>query len=1358
MWSARSWLTVIVAVALFAAACASGDGDSVSSPDGTPPAPSTQPEPPTDDAPSGEPELPETPADDPPPEETAEPADSQAGGIEDPTDPDDSAQADEPLEPEPDPTALEVLQQEVVSSQGGVVAGGGVEVRVAPGAVGEPVDVEIRAPLGEFGNELGGEVVGIEHAGLLAAPVVVSWDVSALSDEQQQYLLLVRWDEDLGGWVPGDAEYEVSGGVLTAEIQQWSFWTWIANTSQSIQELFGRRIDAPKCSGGALHNWVTEATDTDDDVRAASIRMCYENGPDESIRVRLGNNRVFSQYVRIRGASGLWDAELVDLDLSLPGLAHEAAHYLLTVEGDEATVFLPPLRYVDVVVQRPTRAGPHRIFFRNQVTSATIVSDGVFYLAGLVENFSLAGKESPLLQALFEVMFVCGAPQLVAIVQDVSIKQAIDVAVDVLKSCVPKITDSKSALGRLFRQKIAERTTDAFADQIDAVSSKLSSALRWLELVKAVGYLADLKVEEITGSLRWRIEGSGKVRPLGDWTATCSDAAADSNRLFRHLVFREPFTRSGEVRAEENLHRFEEWEPYAERAVAPLARCDDGHIVAVADDVMTWFGGTETPAAAIVRDLLRAFVPPDPTGGYTAVTAGGTHSCGLHGDGAIACWGNNDHRQLHEPDGTYIAVAAGEAHTCGLRTNQTIACWGLNNDGQTDAPAGRYTAIAAGSSHSCGLRTNQIIACWGNNDYTQSDTRAARSIAVAPGGVHTCRLRTDQTISCWGVENDGRLDAPAGKYTAITAGFAHSCALRTDQTIACWGGNDLRRTDAPGGRYTVVSVGEWHSCAVRTDHTVACWGGLFSPTTDVPEGKYIDVSAGLRHTCGVRTDQTITCWGDNDHGQTEPPSHATTPARIAISAGASHSCAITTGGDATCWGDNDDGQTDAPPGRYTAISAGTSHTCALRPDQTITCWGDNFNGRTDAPPGRYIAISAGTLHSCAITTRGEAVCWGDNQYGQTSPTPGRYTAISAGALHSCAITTRGEAVCWGSDEHGQITDTPSGSFTAISAGSRHSCAITTRGAPICWGWNHYGQADAPSSFTGTFIAATTGDGFSCALWSVGSATCWGRNDLGQTDVPTGEFTAISSGALHTCAIAADQAIQCWGYNKAGRASPPNTISNESLRETRGGPPDGGDVGDVILTVGANAQGLAGCTTVHCRHLTINLPDAPDGVYTIECWSSRDPTEPWYTGTWTWPTSPLWTEGGCWYGTPGDQVWVTINGTQSNTITWPTTTQPPPEPPPEPQPTPPAGAATISAVSAGWLHSCGLRSDGTITCWGWNGYGRAEAPGGVYSAVTAGWDHSCGLRSDGTITCWGDNEYGQAEAPGGVYSEPAVTAL
>ncbi|MYI57770.1 MAG: hypothetical protein F4098_03760, partial [Acidimicrobiaceae bacterium] len=43
-------------------------------------------------------------------------------------------------------------------------------------------------------------------------------------------------------------------------------------------------------------------------------------------------------------------------------------------------------------------------------------------------------------------------------------------------------------------------------------------------------------------------------------------------------------------------------------------------------------------------------------------------------------------------------------------------------------------------------------------------------------------------------------------------------------------------------------------------------------------------------------------------------------------------------------------------------------------------------------------------------------------------------------------------------------------------------------------------------------------------------------------------------------------------------------------------------------------------------------------------------------------------------------------------------------------------------------------------------GRADAPVGAFKAVSAGGTHSCGLRTDNTITCWGGNRYGQSNAP------------
>ena len=79
------------------------------------------------------------------------------------------------------------------------------------------------------------------------------------------------------------------------------------------------------------------------------------------------------------------------------------------------------------------------------------------------------------------------------------------------------------------------------------------------------------------------------------------------------------------------------------------------------------------------------------------------------------------------------------------------------------------------------------------------------------------------------------------------------------------------------------------------------------------------------------------------------------------------------------------------------------------------------------------------------------------------------------------------------------------------------------------------------------------------------------------------------------------------------------------------------------------------------------------------------------------------------------------------------------------------AEGFSAVTAGgWFHSCGLRTDGTITCWYSLDDKPAEAPDGQFSAVSAGDRHSCGVRTDGTVTCWGDNRRGQTDAPHGQF--------
>ena len=97
-------------------------------------------------------------------------------------------------------------------------------------------------------------------------------------------------------------------------------------------------------------------------------------------------------------------------------------------------------------------------------------------------------------------------------------------------------------------------------------------------------------------------------------------------------------------------------------------------------------------------------------------------------------------------------------------------------------------------------------------------------------------------------------------------------------------------------------------------------------------------------------------------------------------------------------------------------------------------------------------------------------------------------------------------------------------------------------------------------------------------------------------------------------------------------------------------------------------------------------------------------------------------------------------------TTPNTTAPPPTP-----------TAASNAVTAGGNHTCGLKTDATITCWGNNEHGQTDAPSGTFNAVTAGWNHTCGLKTDATITCWGGNDPGKAPTRPAEPSTPSPPA-
>lgn len=97
----------------------------------------------------------------------------------------------------------------------------------------------------------------------------------------------------------------------------------------------------------------------------------------------------------------------------------------------------------------------------------------------------------------------------------------------------------------------------------------------------------------------------------------------------------------------------------------------------------------------------------------------------------------------------------------------------------------------------------------------------------------------------------------------------------------------------------------------------------------------------------------------------------------------------------------------------------------------------------------------------------------------------------------------------------------------------------------------------------------------------------------------------------------------------------------------------------------------------------------------------------------------------------------------------------------------SGLSEVVAISAGDLQSLALKTDGTV--WAWGRYfnspytngpppRRSDVPVPIYglsgiAAVSAGFVHSLVLKSDGTVLAWGENGSGELGNGSNVISRP-----
>jgi alpha-tubulin suppressor-like RCC1 family protein len=361
-------------------------------------------------------------------------------------------------------------------------------------------------------------------------------------------------------------------------------------------------------------------------------------------------------------------------------------------------------------------------------------------------------------------------------------------------------------------------------------------------------------------------------------------------------------------------------------------------------------------------------------------------------------------------------------------------------------------------------------------------------------------------------------------------------------------------------------------------------------------------------------------------------------------------------------------------------------------------------------------VVAGDTYTCVRKTDGSVHCWGDNRFGQ----------LGTGDTKSRPLPTKVEIPGVGVVK----VFLPMGDGDLSSDVAVFTCAITTDSAMWCWGDNRNGQLGTGdtnprlSPTPVTMLASNNakggnGGGFMCTQSADGAVSCWGKNQAGQ--LGTGDtkdrstpaavtlpmpIDRMATGAAHTCARGSDGSLYCWGSNAYGQLGIGSMTSTSK-------PALVSDLGPRVVRLGAGAGHTCAYTT--------------DGL--VWCWGDNREGQ---LGT-------------------GDNVAhdkpIMIDAQK---------------------------LSDVNQIYAGANHSCAVKTDGTLWCWGGNQFGQLGtgdmdartsptqiAPSVLGSSVAtayAGGGHTCAIKTDGSLWCWGNNAYGQITPTAGTTALEPVQVL
>jgi alpha-tubulin suppressor-like RCC1 family protein len=669
----------------------------------------------------------------------------------------------------------------------------------------------------------------------------------------------------------------------------------------------------------------------------------------------------------------------------------------------------------------------------------------------------------------------------------------------------------------------------------------------------------------------------------------------------------------------------------------------------------------------------------------------------LHAAGSVTAWGYyydltmpEKWRPMYVPANltSVVAVAGGYNHALALKLDGKITAWGWGGNGLTNIPvsASNIVAIFAGglgSGYSLALRNDGRVIGWGYSGYGGETVPANLSNVIAIADHHA--LKADGTVVSWGGDLGGPYAAPSGLNTVIS--IANGLALKSEGTLVSWNpyGNILSNTPPGLARVVAIARGAGHSLALRADGQVVAWGNNTYGQTNVPAGlsNVVFIAAGNSHSLAAKSDGTVVAWGAGTN-VSSPPSFI-------------------------------QGQSIVPAGLTNAfyVSGGRSFSLALTND---------FGPPTERSPMINQTVGEGANVWMPFLVSGAGPITYQWRFAGTNITDAtNYTLFLAGVQSSQAglysvIASNSLGVA---SNACQLTIVPllltsQPQSRSIFLGNTVSFDVETEGFNRSYHWKFNG-VDFPGQTNSALVIsnaqfADMGDysvvvsnnslmlTSAVATLRVKQVAIFGGDSGLPVDLTNA--VAIDAGA-HRLALRADGTVAVWGSNASGQTNvPPSATNLIAVADGEG----------QILALKADG-------TVIAWGSGPNVPSSATNVIAIAAASQH--------------RLALKADGSI-------VAWGDNSRGQINI---------------------PADLTDVVAIAAGGYNSAALKANGQVVVWGGNVYGQTNVPPNLTNVVAisvgegGNVNHLLALRTDGTVTAWGYN----AGVPSSLSNAVAVSA-